>query len=109
MSEQEVLLNNIIEKWDHIQFAINKTIQDEEMNNYIRNVSEKLNEIKSENFERESFDIVETYIVLLESRLDEMVADNEIPKKLWALINSSIYNFNVYLSYLMVNSIKIKK
>ena len=65
--------------------------------------------IKSENFERESFDIVETYIVLLESRLDEMVADNEIPKKLWALINSSIYNFNVYLSYLMVNSIKIKK
>ena len=53
--------------------------------------------------------MVETYIVLLESRLDEMVVDNEIPKKLWALINSSIYNFNVYLSYLMVNSIKIKK
>lgn len=105
LAQQKILLN-VIEKWAEIDFSIKRSIYDPELANYIENISAELEKLKSSDFTRSNFEHIEIYIVLLESRLDELIECNEMSKKLWGLINCSLYNFFEFLSYLMISNKK---
>lgn len=105
LAQQKILLN-VIEKWSQLELSIKRSIYDPELANYIDNVGCELEKLKESDFKREYFECIETYIVLLESRLDELIECNEMSKKLWGLINCSLYNFLEFLSYLMISNKK---
>ena len=46
MSTQERLLANVISKWESIEIAIESTVLDYELKNYINNIKETLQKMK---------------------------------------------------------------
>jgi hypothetical protein len=104
MSTQERLLTSVISKWESIEIAIESTVLDYELKNYINNIKETLQKMKESELSNELFDDVERYFILLESRVDEMLDNREISRKLWELINCSLYNFIEFVSYLKVSN-----